>query len=140
MPDMNSTQIAVLMERIEHIVKGMDDIRPLVAAVSALQHEKESLNQQVRQLTINSETRSKLLHDIDKRVLVMERWHKARLSFSATAIAVVMALAGYTKNFIETVQDERNNTNQRLSMLELVVNSPNYAKALERREEKEVQQ
>lgn len=140
MPDMNSTQIAVLMERIEHIAKGMDDIRPLVAAVSALQHEKESLNQQVRQLTTNSETHSKLMHDIDKRVLILERWHKAMIGFSATALAVIMTLGGYTKNFIETVQDDRNNTNQRLSILELVVNSPNYSKALERREEKEVPQ
>lgn len=137
---MNRTNIAVITERLNHIAATMDDIKPLIAAVSSLQHSNDVFDQRINQLTLNSEARYKMLHDQDKRVLVLERWHKAMIGFSATAMAVLLALAGYTKSFIETIQDERNDTNQRLSILELVVNSPNYPKALERREEKEVSQ
>lgn len=138
MPEMNRTNIAVITERLNHIAATMDDIKPLIAAVSSLQHSNDVFDQRINQLTLNSEARYKMLHDQDKRVLVLERWHKAMIGFSATAMAVLLALAGYTKSFIETIQDERNDTNQRLTTLELIANNQSISKALEAKPGKEV--
>lgn len=137
---MNNAQFAVLNERLEHLVRAMEEIRPLVVNVNSLQHSIDVMQTQIKQLTMGSDARGKLMHDIDKRVLVLERWHKAMVGFSAFAMSILLALGGYTKSFIETVQDGRNDTNQRLATLELIVNSPNYGKAMSRLQEQEVAQ
>lgn len=138
MPDMNNSQFAVLNERLEHLVRAMEDIKPLIINVNSLQHNIDVMQTQIKQLTMGSDARGKLIHDIDKRVLVVERWHKATVSFTAVAISILMAIGGYTKSFIETVQRERSDTNQRLATLELIVNSPNYGKAMSKHQETEV--
>lgn len=137
---MNNAQFAVLNERLEHLVRAMEEIRPLVVNVNSLQHSIDVMQTQIKQLTMGSDARGKLVHDIDKRVLVLERWHKAMVGFSAIAMSILLALGGYTKSFIESVQDERNDTNQRLATLELIINSPNYGKAMSRFQEQEVAQ
>lgn len=128
---MNSAQVAVLTERIEYIARTMEDIKPLITAIATMRVEQDSMAVQVRQLAQGGEVRLQSIHAHDKRILILERWHKAMIGFGTVAVSILLAMAGYTKSFIETIQNERNDTNQRLSNLELIVNSPNYSKAME---------
>lgn len=131
-------ELAALTERIEHMSRQLDDMRPIIPAIAVTQSQLETVNTQLRQLTTNGENRNKIIHTIDKRVLTLERWHKGVMGFTAIAVTLALTLGGYTKSFIETVQDNRSDTNQRLSNLELIVNSKNYEKAFEIQPKQEV--
>lgn len=133
MPPITDPQLARLFERVETIARGMEELKPLLTAIVAVQAEQSHLADHVKQLNAISEMRGVALHQIDKRVLVLERWHKAMIAFSGVALSIMLAMGGYAKQFIDSIDSERQDTRHRLTALEFIVNSPNYERAMDDR-------
>lgn len=131
MPPITDPQVARLMERVDAIAKGVDELKPLVAALVTLQAEHQHLTDHIKQLNTISEMRGAALHQIDKRVVVLERWHKAMVWFTGIAMSVMMALGGYAKQFVDSLDSDRQDTRHRLTTLEFIVGSPQHERALE---------
>lgn len=123
-------QVARLIERVEHIARAMDDLRPLVVAISSLQKDQERNSEDIKKLNTIAEMRGDAQHLLDKRVLVLERWHKGLIWFSSLAMGVLLSMSGYIANFVNTLDTDRNQTNNRLSTLEVIVNSQNFERSM----------
>lgn len=130
MPHIQDPQMARLFERLDHLVASMDEIKPILTTVNTLQNNQDHMARNIDQLMTNAEVRSTVIHQLDKRVLVVERWHKASVGFTAIAVSIGLALGGYTKSFIESLNSDRDDTRQRLSSLEFILNSPNFERAM----------
>lgn len=131
MPPITDPQIARLMERVDAIAKGVDELKPLVVALVTLQTEQQHLADHVKQLNTIAEMRGIAIHQIDKRVVVLERWHRAMIWFTGIAMSVMLALGGYTKQFIDSIDADRNDTRHRLTALEFIISGPQYERAME---------
>jgi len=131
MPPITDPQIARLMERVDAIAKGVDELKPLMAALVTLQAEQQHLTDHIKQLSTIAEMRGAAMHQIDKRVVVLERWHKATVWFTGIAMSVMLALGGYTKQFIDSIDADRRDTRHRLTALEFIVSSPQYERVME---------
>lgn len=131
MPPITDPQIARLMERVDAIAKGVDELKPLMTALVMLQTEQRHLTDHIKQLNAMAEMRGAALHQLDKRVVVLERWHKAMVWFTGMAMSVMLALGGYTKQFIDSLDADRSDTRHRLTALEFIVSGPQYERAME---------
>lgn len=131
MPPITDPQIARLMERVDAIAKGVDELKPLMTALVTLQTEQQHLTDHVKQLNTIAEMRGTAIHQLDKRVVVLERWHKAMVWFTGMAMSVMLALGGYTKQFIDSLDADRSDTRHRLTALEFIVSGPQYERAME---------
>jgi len=132
MPPITDPQIARLIERVDAVAKGVDELKPVVAAIVALQTQQQHLTDHLKQLNTIAEMRGASLHQMDKRVLVLERWHKAMVAFSGVALSLMLAMGGYAKQFIDSMDADRNDTRHRITALEFIINSPQYERAMEK--------
>ncbi|MDS1142382.1 hypothetical protein RE432_18265 [Pusillimonas sp. SM2304] len=123
-------QIARLFERVDTIAKGIDELKPLMTQLVALQTDQAHIADHIKQLNTITEMRGVVLHQIDKRVLVIERWHKGLMWFTGFALSVIMALGGYAKQFIDTQDSQQRDTRQRITALEFIVSGPNFERAM----------
>ena len=130
MPPITDPQLAVLIERVEHIARGMDDLKPLVVLISTLQRDQEHTSDTVKQLHLLSEARGAALHAVDKRVVVLERWHRLMLAMPVLLLTVALAAGGYAKSFLDALDDFKNDTRNRVSSLEFIINSPHFERAM----------
>lgn len=117
-------QVARLVERVEHIARAIDNLTPLVVHMSQLQKDQERNSDEIRRLNQISDARGDSVHRIDKRVLVLERWHKFVISITGILIATSI---GYISNFSDFKEDTR----QRISSLEFIINSPHFERAMD---------
>lgn len=132
MPPITDPQIARLMERVDAIAKGVDDLKPVLTSLVALQTEHQHLSDHIKQLHTVTELRGVAMHQIDKRVLVLERWHKAMIGFTGIAFSIMLAMGGYAKQFIDSIDADRNDTRHRITALEFIISSPQYERAMEK--------
>lgn len=126
MPTITDPQMARVMERIEYIVKVVDRLEPLALHLNSVQRDQEHMTGRIKQLGINTELLKDNNHLMDRRVLVLERWHKAMVGFSAFAASVILATAGYAVNYFKSVDQDKNDMNSRISSLEYVINAPSF--------------
>lgn len=130
MPPITDPQLAVLIERVEHIARGMDDLKPLIALISTLQRDQEYTSDTVKQLHLLSEARGASLHSMDKRLSTLEWWHKYRLAQPALILTVALAAWGYWQGFTGAMDDFKRDTRHRISSLEFIINSPHFERAM----------
>lgn len=123
-------QVARLIERVEHIARAMDDLRPLVVAISSLQKDQERNSEDIKKLHTIAEMRSDAHHSLDKRVLVLERWHRLMLAMPVMVLTVALAAGGYAKSFLDALDDFKSDTRSRVSSLEFIINSPHFERAM----------
>ena len=128
---MSDPQIAVLIERIEHIAKGIDDLKSLPLTVAQVKTDQEYMQDHIRQLMTAVEMRQVVLHQMDKRVVILERWHKFMLAMPAIALTVLLTLLGFAKGSLDSWSDFRDQTNQRITALEFTLNSQKFQSAME---------
>lgn len=126
----DDVQVARLVERVEHIARSIDNLTPLVVAMSSLQKDQERSAEDIKKLHTIAEMRGDAQHLLDKRVLVLERWNKGVIWFSSVAMGALLSMSGYITNFINTLDTDRNQTNNRLSTLEVIVNSQNFERSM----------
>lgn len=131
MPVVTDPNIARIMERVDHIAKRLDELQPFVAALVALQTEQQHLADHMRQLNTVAELRGTAVHQIDKRVTVLERWQKGLVWFAGVALSMMMWLGGYAKQFIDSLEETNRNTQHRIATMEFIINSPNFERAME---------
>lgn len=131
MPPITDPQVARIMERVDHIAKSVDELKPLMAALVTLQAEHQHLADHMRQLNTVAELRGVAVHQIDKRVTVLERWQKGLVWFTGLALSVIMWLGGYVKQFTDSLDETNRNTQNRLAAMEFIINSPNFERAIE---------
>lgn len=130
MPPITDPQLAVLIERVEHIARGMDDLKPLIALISTLQRDQEHMSDTVKQLYLLSESRGAALHAVDKRVVAVERWGKFQIGLAGAMLTIALTASGYAKSFIDALDDFKNDTRSRISSLEFIINSPHFERAM----------
>lgn len=130
MPPITDPQIAVLMERMEHIAKGVDDLKPLATLITSLQRDQEHTADSLKQLHTIAEMRGAALHAVDKRVVVLERWHRFMLAMPVAVLTISLAAGGYAKSFVDALDDFKNDTRHRISSLEFIINSPHFERAM----------
>lgn len=123
-------QVARLIERVEHIARTMDDLRPLVVAISSLQKDQERNSEDIKRLHTIAEMRGEAQHLLDKRVLVLERWHRLMLAMPVMVLTVALTAGGYAKSFLDALDDFKNDTRNRVSSLEFIINSPHFERAM----------
>lgn len=133
-----AAQIAVLVERVLNIAGDMQEVRDsqkriehVIVDVPLLKKELEHISDAVRQQGVISESRGAAMHQIDKRVLVLERWHKYRVAQTGIAITMSIAAFSYGAGFLKSLSDFRDETKSRIQSLEFIVNSPSYERAMQ---------
>ena len=130
MPPITDPQLAMLIERVEHIARGMDDLKPMIVAISALQKDQERNSDDIKKLHTIAEMRGATQHQMDKRIVVLERWHRLMLAMPVMVLTVVLAAGGYAKSFLDALDDFKNDTRSRISSLEFIINSPHFERAM----------
>lgn len=123
-------QVARLIERVEHIARAMDDLRPLIVAMSSLQKDQERNNEDIKKLHTIAEMRGEAQHLLDKRVLVLERWHRLMLALPVLLLTIALAAGGYTKSWLDALDDFKSDTRQRISSMEFIINSPHFERSM----------
>lgn len=126
------TQLALLIQKVDQIAAGVDDLKPLSALVLELQKDHAHAVENIKQLNTIAEMRGAKQHEIDKRVLILERWHKFMLALPVALLTISLAVGGYAKSFFDSLDDFKNDTRQRVTSLEFILNSPNFEKAMDR--------
>lgn len=131
MAPFTDAQIAVLIERIEHIAKRMDDITPLISLIAKLQRDQEHMSEDIKRLHTIAELRGSNMHAIDKRVLVLERWHRFMLLLPAAMLTIIISIGGYAKGYVSSIDDFKGDTKHRLASLEFIINGPHFERVME---------
>lgn len=129
MPAITDPQLARVLERIEHIAKVVDRLEPLAISLNTVQRDHEHLADTVKGIKETTRVHRQLTSQIDRRTLVLERWHKFMVGLSATGAAAVLWAAGYVTNYFKSLDADANALNNRVTTLEYVFNSPNFEKA-----------
>ncbi len=132
----DDVQVARLVERVEHIARSIDNLTPLVVAMSSLQKDQERSAEDIKKLHTIAEMRGDAQHLLDKRVLVLERWHRLMLAMPVMLLTIVLAAGGYTKSWLDALDDFKKDTRQRISSMEFIINSPHFERSMT--QEKEV--
>lgn len=123
-------QVARLIERVEHIARAMDDLRPLVVAMSSLKKDQERNSEDIKKLHTIAEMRNTSQHLLDKRVLVLERWHRLMLAMPVLLLTIALAAGGYTKSWLDSLDDFKKDTKNRIASMEFIINSPHFERAM----------
>ena len=123
-------QVARLIERVEHIARAVDDLRPLVVAISSLQKDQERNSEDIKKLHTIAEMRGDAHHLLDKRVLVLERWHRLMLALPVMLLTVALAAVGYAKSWLDALDDFKSDTRQRIASMEFIINSPHSERSI----------
>lgn len=133
-----ATQFAVAIERLVNLAEDVKEIRgsqkrleSALVEVPLLKQELEHLADSLRQLHTIAEVRAAAHHQMDKRVLILERWHKFMLAQPAIILTVSIAAWGYWAGFTRSLDDFKDSTKQRVQSLEFIVNSPAYERAMQ---------
>ena len=137
-PSTTDPQLAVLIERVEHIAKSMDDLKPLVSLITTLQRDQEYTASKLAQLNDLAKLRGEAAHKLDKRVLVLERWRTAMVAIPALALSFGIWASGYAISYLGSIEDFRGDTRQRLATLEFIINGPHFERAMEPESEQTV--
>lgn len=130
MPPISDPQIATLIERSIYTAKAVDELKVMIADVAVLRRDQEHTDALLNQIRLLTDSLGKNQHQLDKRVLLLERWNKGLIWFSSVAMGALLSMSGYIANFINTLDTDRNQTNNRLSTLEVIVNSQNFERAM----------
>lgn len=117
------TQLALLIQKVEHIAEGMDELKPLASLVLTLQKDQEHSKESIKQLNTIAEMRGATQHLIDKRVLVLERWHKFMLAVPAFLLTASLG-------FLNNIYDFKEDTSRRITSLEFIINSPHFERSM----------
>lgn len=131
-------KIAVLIERVNHIADAIDDLKPLREMIVSMRTEQEHLSDKFRQLHMLGESRGAAIHQLDKRTLILERWHRFMMATPAIILTLAIASAGYVRGVLESIDKHQQDTNSRLMSLEFIVHSPGFEKAMTPRDSRPV--
>lgn len=130
MPHQTGPQVAVILERIEHIAKVLDDLKPLTTLAATLQRDQQYLSDSLKQLHTVAEIRGAALHAVDKRVVILERWHKFMVALPSVLLTVLIAASGYVKSYLDSMGEFREDVKHRVTAIEFIINSLNFEKAM----------
>lgn len=132
-------QIAVLIanmknlsDRFDRMLASQERAERGMAEVPLLRKDYEHLSEGLKQLHTLVEVRGAAHHQLDKRILILERWHKFMMAQPAIMLTILLTLWGYWSGFNTTLDDFKETTKERVQALEFIVNSPNFEKAMER--------
>ena len=126
----DDVQVARLVERVEHIARSIDNLTPLVVAMSSLQKDQERSAEDIKKLHTIAEMRGDAQHLLDKRVLVLERWHRLMLALPVMLLTIALAAGGYTKSWLDALDDFKKDTRQRIASMEFIINSPHFERSM----------
>lgn len=122
--------LATLIERMEHVARGVDELRPLGSLIATLQRDQQYVSEALKQLSALAEARSAAHHSLDKRVVVLERWHKFMVWLAGAMFTVSIAAGGYAAAFVGSLNDINRDTHNRVSALEFIINAPHYERSM----------
>ena len=133
-----AAQFAVAIERLVNLAEDVKEIRlsqkkleSALGDVPLLKQEVEHLADSLRQLHTLAEVRATAHHQMDKRVLILERWHKFMLAQPAVIVTLTLAAWGYWAGFTSSLDDFKDSTKQRITSLEFIVQAPTYERSMQ---------
>lgn len=122
-------QIAVLVERIDHLTRHIDtlstELKPLTTSITSLNTELEHAKDTIKQIATINQLQGENLHKLDKRTIVLERWHKFMLATPAILLTIVLTIGSYLKGLLNDLDDFKNETRDRITSLEFIVTNNN---------------
>lgn len=137
MPTVTDPQIAVLITNMQNLSAQFDRMLASqerteqgMSEVPLLRKDYEHLADSLRQLHTLAEVRAVAHHQMDKRILILERWHKFMLAQPAIILTVVIAAWGYWSGFTSSLEDFKGTTKDKIQTLEFIVNAPTYERAM----------
>lgn len=123
-------QVATLLSNVRHLTQnlekmqeGQERIETAVMEVALIQNELSHFREAVSRLTVLAESRGHEHHSFDKRILVLERWHKFMLAQPVIIMTLGLAALSYFTGFVTSVEDFHKDTTRRLYAVEFIVNS-----------------
>lgn len=132
-----AAQFAVAIERLVNLSDDVKEIRgsqkrleSALVEVPLLKQELEHLSDSLRQLHTVAEVRAAAHHQMDKRVLILERWHKFMIAQPAAVMALALAAWGYWAGFTGSLNDFKETTQSKIQALEFVIHAPGYERAM----------
>jgi hypothetical protein len=131
MPNITDPNIARIMERVDHIAKRLDELQPFASTLVALHADHQQLASAIKHLSTEAGIQRQALHELDKRVVGLEKWQKGLVWFTGVALSMMMWLGGYAKQFIDSLEENNRNTQRRITTMEFIINSPNLERAME---------
>lgn len=132
MPQTDDPMMAMLIERVEHIAKGIDEMRPMISTIPSIERDLSYHTERLDQLNEIAKDRGREIHELDKRILKLERWYRAMLAAPAILVTLSISVGGYAMKFKE-------DTDRRVSSLEFILNSPHYERAMDRDHKEDVE-
>ena len=130
MPPATDPQVAVLLSNVKHLTDSIGQIQEsqervesAVLKVALMQQEMGQLREVVKSLGALAESRGHDHHSFDKRILVLERWHKFMLAQPVIIMTLGLAALSYFTGFVASVEDFQKDTTRRIYAVEFIVNS-----------------
>ena len=117
----NARHIAAMTAKLDHIGQVLDELRPLPTVLAAIQQDQKHLAEWQRQVNAMSESRGIMMHALDKRLTVVERWHKFMLTMPAIILTVLIAIGGYVRGYVQAAGQFEDDILQRMTKIEAMV-------------------
>lgn len=126
------TDMKNLSERVDRMLASQERSERGMAEVPLLRKDYEHLSESLKQLHTLVEVRNVAHHQLDKRILILERWHRFMVAQPAILLTILLTAWGYWAGFNSSLDEFKDNTRERVQALEFIVNSPNFERAMER--------
>lgn len=124
MENTNARNIASITSKLDHIGNVVDELRPLPIILAAIQRDQQHMADWQRQVNTDSQARALAMHAMDKRITVLERWHKFMLTMPAVALTILLAVGGYARGYIQAMGQFEHNVLQRITAIEATIHHP----------------
>ncbi len=128
---MTEASLARLTERIEHIAKGVDELRPLVADSAEQRRDISHISSLVQQMTIVQDMHRDAFKEGEGRISKLEVRVKFIIWIGAFVASTSVGLLGYGISFIDALGEFQSDTKSQIRSLEFIVQSPMFERVME---------
>lgn len=124
MENTNARNISAITTNIEHMRDVLEELRTLPVVLAAIQRDQQHIADWQRQVNAMTQSHSTMMHTMDKRITVLERWHKFMLTMPAVALTFLLAVGGYARGYIQAMGQFEHNVLQRITAIEATIHHP----------------
>ena len=129
---MTEASLARLTERIEHIAKGVDELRPLITESAEQSRDISHITSLVQQMTIVQDMHRDAFKEGEVRISKLEVRVKFVMWVGAFVASTSVGIFGYGISFLDSLGKFQSDTDSRIRSVEFIVQSPAFERVMER--------